>query len=125
MPNYSCNCCFFNTPLKSNYTNHLITYKHIRKSEESKKKEAEKVIEKKEKEDKEEKIPGSFICKNCNKSFNFKQSMYRHIKNSCKEKDLKELVTSLKNEMDNQAKEFNKKLDYLTMKMEKLVGEKS
>jgi hypothetical protein len=30
MPEYECNCCGFSTHLKSNYTNHLRTSKHIR-----------------------------------------------------------------------------------------------
>ena len=111
MPDYSCRCCLFVTNLKTNYTNHLKTYKHIRKvEEESQKKEDENAVEKKEVD---EKLPISFKCKNCDKCFSFKQSMYRHIKNSCKEKDLKELVCSL-----------NKKIDFLTMKLEKF-GEKS
>jgi hypothetical protein len=101
-----------------NYTNHLKTYKHIRKvEEESQKKEAEKAVEMKkleiEKKEDDEKLPLSIKCKNCDKCFSFKQSMYRHMKNSCKEKDLKELVCSL-----------NKKIDFLTMKLEKF-GEKS
>ena len=94
MPDYSCSCCLFVTNLKTNYTNHLKTYKHIRKvEEESQKKEAEKAVEIKkleiEKKEADEKLPPSFKCKNCDKFFNFKQSMYRHMKNSCKEKDSK------------------------------------
>ena len=32
MPLYNCDCCVFSTLLKSNYTNHLTTKKHIEKS---------------------------------------------------------------------------------------------
>ena len=29
MPIYTCDCCQFTTPLKSNYSNHLLTRKHL------------------------------------------------------------------------------------------------
>ena len=69
-------------------------------------------------------IENDYTCKTCDKVFAFKQSMYRHMKYSCKEKNLKELVTSLNIKLDNQVKELNKKIDFLTMKLEK-SGEKS
>jgi len=37
----------------------------------------------------------------------------------------KRLIASLNLKLDNQEKEFNKKINYLTMKVEKLSGEKS
>jgi hypothetical protein len=49
-----------------------------------------------------------FVCKFCDRHFAFKQTMYRHMKNSCtkKEEDYKELVRLLNTQIENQKKEF-------------------
>jgi len=49
-----------------------------------------------------------FVCKLCDRHFAFKQTMYRHMKNSCtkKEEDYKELVRLLNTQIENQKKEF-------------------
>jgi len=137
MPEYECKCCGFSTVLKTNYTTHLRTYKHIRKTQVKPKAlpltqppaveplppTPAQVVEV---------LPVSvheIKCKKCNKHFKFKQSMYRHIKYTCKIPDpepvpeigVKELFSLLKKQRD----EFNKKIDYQTKQIERLVGEKS
>ena len=124
---YKCYCCNYSTLVKANYGKHLESNKHMKIFAKAliiqkQQNETPKLPDNPKTTEIIEKVP---VCKNCGKVFVFKQSMYRHMKYSCKEKDLKDLVTSLKDELDNQAKEFNKKINYLTMKMEKLVGEKS
>jgi hypothetical protein len=119
MPEYECNCCGFSTPLKSNYTNHLRTNKHIRNSNQP---APVPVVAAPEPEH-------EIKCRKCNKHFNFKQSMYRHIKYTCKIPDpepvtksgVKDLFCLLK----KQKEEFNKKLDYQTKQIEKLIKKKS
>ena len=122
MPEYECNCCGFSTPLKSNYTNHLRTNKHIRNSNQP--------VAAPEPAAAPVAVPEHEIkCRKCNKHFNFKQSMYRHIRYTCKIPDpepvtksgVKDLFCLLK----KQKEEFNKKLDYQTKQIERLVGEKS
>ena len=124
MPVYECNCCGFSTPLKSNYTNHLRTSKHIRNSNQAVALPAP--------------VPAALPapvpeqeikCRKCNKHFKFKQSMYRHIRYTCKIPDpepvtksgVKDLFCLLK----KQKEEFNKKLDYQTKQIEKLIKKKS
>lgn len=125
MPEYECKGCKFSTPLKSNYTNHLRTNKHIRNTNIQHTPRSIQIPEVIQKDTQVNEIK----CKKCNKHFNFKQSMYRHIKYTCKSPDpvpvpelgVKELFCLLK----KQREEFNKKLDYQTKQIEKLVGEKS
>ena len=124
---YTCSCCNYSTLVKANYGKHLESNKHkLINSKTS-------ILLKQQIENTKlpdnpkttEVIEKSYTCKRCDKVFAFKQSMYRHMKHSCKEKDLKDLVASLNLKLDNQEKELNKKINYLTVKMEKLSGEKS
>jgi hypothetical protein len=124
---YNCSCCSYTTIVKANYGKHLESNKHMKNFSKA------LIIQKQQNETPKlpdnpkttEVIEKGSVCKNCDKVFAFKQSMYRHMKHSCKEKDLKDLIASLNLKLDNQAKEFNKKINYLTMKLEKLSGEKS
>ena len=130
MPEYECNCCGFSTVLKSNYTNHLRTNKHIRNSNQP---VAAPVAAP---EPAPEPVPAPVAapekeikCRKCNNHFKFKQSMYRHIKYTCKIPDpepLPELgVKDLFSLLKKQREEFNKKIDYQTKQIERLVVEKS
>lgn len=51
----------------------------------------------------------SFSCKYCDKTFTFKQSMYRHMKNRCtkrdEEFDLKQLIRNMNLKLDSERKE--------------------
>jgi 5'-deoxynucleotidase YfbR-like HD superfamily hydrolase len=61
-----------------------------------------------------------FVCKYCDKEFTFKQSMYRHIKYTCKknkDEDLKELVRLLNQEREEK-KDLEKKIEKLAVKLE-------
>jgi len=120
MPIYSCDICNFSTHLKSNYTCHVSSKKHIRfaQLEETRKSldntEQHKTTQKQHLENPEttisnEKIPNEFTCKYCDQMFRFKQSMYRHIKYTCtknKEEDLKEWVELLKKRIEKHEMNF-------------------
>jgi len=117
MPVYHCELCQFTTPLKANYTAHTSSQKHLRFVQIRDLRQpvdnpptnlAEKVAE--------------FTCKHCDQKFAFKQSMYRHIKNSCKKKDQelakdqehKEPVRLLKitiEQLNNEIKNQNERLE--------------
>ena len=88
MPEYECKCCGFFTVLKTNYTTHLRTYKHIRKTQVKPKALTQPpAVEPLPPAQVVEVLPVSvheIKCKKCNKHFKFKQSMYRHIKYTCK-----------------------------------------
>ena len=125
MPEYECNCCGFSTHLKSNYTNHLRTSKHIRNTNQP----AVLPVPVAEPQPVDDPEVKEIKCRKCNKHFNFKQSMYRHIRYTCKIPDpepvtksgVKDLFCLLK----KQKEEFNKKLDYQTKQIEKLIKKKS
>lgn len=106
MVSYVCKKCDFYTTLKTNYTVHLETKKHLTLIE-------EKPIN---------------ACKYCEKTFVHSQSMYRHIKNNCKknkDNDLKELVRlmNLKTEQTDKQLEIQKKqIESQNKQIEKLMG---
>ncbi len=119
MPIYECKCCNFSTLLKSNYSNHMKTNKHISKSH-------PKVnIESPQSQPITPPEPiAMFSCKYCEQKFKFKQSMYRHIKYSCtknKTEDLTELVRLLNLQLEQQKTEFQYQLQSQTKQIEKLM----
>jgi len=107
---YTCSCCNYSTLVKANYGKHLESNKHklINSKTSILPKQPIETPKLPDNPKTTELIENTYTCKTCDKVFVFKQSMYRHMKHSCKEKDLKELVASLKSELDNQSKEFNK-----------------
>ena len=127
MPIYDCKCCKFSTLLKSNYTNHLKTSKHISNSQPKVNIESTQSQPKVNPEQ-----SALFVCKYCEQKFKFKQSMYRHIKYSCtknKTEDLTELVRLLnlqleqqKTEFQNQLQSQTKQLETQSKQIEKLMG---
>jgi len=141
MPVYECDLCKFSTHLKSNYSNHVSSKKHILISQlkpDTKQpndnlkqlndnlkttKVAEKVAEV------ATKVATEFTCRYCDKRFAFRQSMNRHIKYSCsKNKDeLREVIRLLNQQMEQQKKllenhrqEFTKMLDAQSEQIKKL-----
>ena len=78
-----------------------------------------------------EEIPDMFSCKYCDQKFVFKQSMYRHIKYSCKKntdedmKELARLMNARMNALENMVKDQNlihtKQLDNQSKNIEKLM----
>lgn len=147
MPQYFCETCNFSTQLKSNYTCHVASKKHIRftKKEDigkladnpkQPKTTQEQHLGNSETTISNEKNTNEFICKYCEQQFRFRQSMNRHIKYTCtknKDEDLKELVRLMniqmeqqKNEflfqLQSQKQEFSKKIDAQSKQIDKLMG---
>ncbi len=74
---YFCKCCDYRTTHGSNYKKHLETNKHKAKTI----------------------VP--CVCKHCDKQFKFKQSMYHHMKYTCKKnKDIAK--NNVKDEVDDE-----------------------
>jgi hypothetical protein len=137
---FTCECCHYATTVKCNYAKHIASAKHTiqtYKQTAAYKVEISKAAENQQKVNPEptKTIPepkDGFFCKYCDKSFTFKQSMYRHIKYTCtknKDEDLKELVRLMnltikdeRKERLNDKKEFQKQLDQKSKQIEKLMG---
>ena len=65
-PEFSCDCCHYKTTVKRDYTNHLLTKKHERKS------------------DCQQITTESYICNICNKCYKDRTGLWRHTKkNKC------------------------------------------
>ena len=129
---YSCSCCNYNTHIKANFQKHFTTQKHILKHTNVTQTELHKQnvihpigVTPKSTEnqliDNRESTASTHICKYCEQSFKFKQSMYRHIKYSCmknKDEDLKELVRLLNLQLQHK----DKQLENQAKQIEKLMG---
>lgn len=104
---FTCKTCKYATDFGSNYKKHLRSAKHVRMQQ----------LFKEEMESKEEKEPVEYICKYCGKPFKHMQSMYYHIKYTCKqnngEEDLKELVRLMNLQIDQQRCQLEKKDEQL------------
>ena len=128
---YECSLCKITTCIKSHYERHLLTNKHIMNEKVSPKSSQShpKVIPKSSQNwvtaTAQNEVPKKdFVCKFCDKQFAFKQTMYRHMKNSCskKEDDYKQLVSLLNEKIENQGKEFNDKMQMYDKQIESLKG---
>ena len=116
MKKYYCECCNYQASQSSNYKKHMSSKKHkeVEKTTnnlETKSQQKSTILEA------ESTISQHFHnCKYCMKRFTTKQSMYRHIKYTCKknhDEDLRELVRLLneKNEsLQNQIDKLSQKL---------------
>lgn len=114
MPIYTCELCNFSTPLKSNYTCHVSSKKHLRFTQlgetrkSSDNSEQPKTTQKQPLVNPETtielpKVATDFTCKYCDQPFRFRQSMNRHIKYTCSKKDdLKDRVDLLKRRIEQQ-----------------------
>lgn len=104
---FICVSCDYKTSNNSNYKKHLQTLKH-----------KTKIIN-------EPKCKHN--CKYCDKTFKHMQSMYYHIKYTCKknnDEDLKELVRLMNKKMDQQQTQLNKKdeqIEKQSKQIEKLM----
>ena len=130
--NYSCKCCHYQTYVKANYLKHLSTQKHILKlgnvtQIDMNTKSINDTVVVNPKSTKSQPIVSrestlpTYVCKYCEQSFKFKQSMYRHIKYSCmknKDEDLKELVRL----MNLQLQHKDKQIETQARQIEKLMG---
>jgi len=132
MPVYHCELCQFTTPLKSNYMAHVSSQKHIRIIQLRDRVKPEVIPEVPQNQPvvnvlttQAEKV-AEFVCKHCQQKFAFKQSMYRHIKNTCKKKDdpietirlMKIEMEKLKTELENQ----NERLEAHQNKINQLMN---
>jgi hypothetical protein len=108
---HHCELCNYTTVKRFNFDKHLTSIKHIRFVEIVANVQQTPQIQ-------PEVIPHTtevaevapeFKCKYCDQKFRFKQSMYRHIKYSCRNKDndLKEMVRLLKIEMKKQTEKLD------------------
>jgi len=138
---YRCDCCNYITLLKSNYSKHLFTLKHMDSHKKAnppkcgilKNNNVQKVSQKLAKVSIElAKVSQKHICKYCEKEYNHKSSLSKHIKYSCmknKDEDLKELVRLMnlqleteRKEREEERKEVQKQLHNQTKQIEKLMG---
>jgi hypothetical protein len=127
---FTCDCCKYTTKIKSNYSKHLFTDKHINahtklhatRSEKSTVKKVSNVSQKLAKVSIElAKSNSKYLCKYCEKEYNHKSSLSKHIKYSCtknKDEDLKELVRLLNLQLQHK----DKQLETQAKQIEKLMG---
>ena len=135
MSKYYCNHCDYDAKVKSSYDKHLKTKKHEnkkleylgvnQKSTKSQPRVNQKSTKSQHFEDisQEDNFESKFKCKYCEKNFKFKQSMYKHIKYTCKknkDEDFKELARLL-NEKDKQIKELISDKNIQFQKMQKQI----
>lgn len=130
---FLCETCNYLTDRKSNFDTHNTSKRHLTKCNSA-------IADAKPPENHlpmhpettpvAEKVADLFPCKYCDQKFVFKQSMYRHIKYSCKknkDEDMKELVrllnsriSSLESMMKDQNTIYKKQLDNQNKNIEKL-----
>ena len=141
MYKYNCDKCDFHTNNKTKYQRHLGTKKH-QKSPQSHHKVTKKspflgpkvTIKSPQSHHKvtifdEKTSKNQYSCKYCQKTFKFKQGMYRHIKLYCKkseDEDLKELVRLMNQQLqekDKELQEKDKKVELCLKKQEKYEKE--
>ena len=119
MAEFTCLFCNYETEVKSNYTKHLRTVKHI--------KNQEKFNKNSRKNTKDSRKTQEFVCKYCDKPFKHMQSMYYHIKYTCKknkDEDFKELVRLMNLQLDNQKVQMARKdeqIERQSRQIEKLM----
>ena len=108
MPTYSCDVCNFSTVLKSNYTSHVSSKKHIRFTQIKPIDNSKTTIDNIKTTIDVEKVAHEFTCKYCDKPFRFRQSMNRHIKYTCtkNKEDLKECGELLQKRIEQQEIQF-------------------
>ena len=104
---FTCERCEYTTKIKCNFEKHLSSKRHLVKiSIPINQKPPENHLPMHpETTPVAEEIPDMFSCKYCDQKFVFKQSMYRHIKYSCKkntDEDMKELVRLFNLQMKQQ-----------------------
>ena len=121
---YNCEPCGFHTNHKPNFERHLKTKKHIESTKSQQLVNQKSTFSQPKVNISEEQETSPFQCKYCFKNFKFKQSMYKHIKYTCKknkDEDLKELAR-LFNEKDKQLKVQDKQMDKMQKQIDKLTN---
>ena len=125
---YACECCNYNTKIKANYQKHILSQKHVLKcinvtktdsilKNSSQESESHPKVNPESSQSQPKVNPEStaaYSCKYCEQKFKFKQSMYRHIKYSCKknkDEDMVELVRLMNLKIETERKEFQKQME--------------
>ena len=102
---YTCTCCHFFTDLKGDYARHLLTKKHQKNTNSQPNSQhfygisqidVDNIHMDAASSDLKNEF-GLYVCNFCEKGFKYKQSKYRHMKKSCKFKDIN---AKLKPELD-------------------------
>jgi hypothetical protein len=132
---YNCKTCDYTTDRSSNWARHNNSKTHLKKVQDVTNKENDKKLvgsragsraDSDKQDNTIEKDNKEFVCPHCDKSFNHKQSLLRHIKHRCTEK--KENITNSrcnKKEKSNSIEEFEKeKFDYIKDIIEELKKDK-
>ena len=110
MTHFNCDKCDFYTTRKANYERHITTQKHLKTTKNN---EKPRILE-------ETTTKNNEFCKYCSKPFKHRNSMYHHIKYTCKknkDEDLKELVRLL----NLQIQQRDRELDYQKRQIDKLM----
>ena len=116
---YSCQLCNYYTSRRDNYERHSISKKHLKNKELNPDILEEPIYNKKD---------SNYNCKYCNKPFKYLQSMYRHIKYSCKysnDEDFKELVRLMNLQLQSKDKQLELQLsqnEKQQKQIDKLMG---
>jgi len=115
MAEHYCQCCKYTTTVKSNFKKHLNSMKH---------KNNTKIHKNRQISQQKSTIFDTFHkCKYCEKEFTTKQSMYRHIKYTCKnnnDEDFKELARLLNEQLIYQTDQ-NQKMQSQMFKMQSQI----
>ena len=121
---YNCECCNFSSILKANYLRHLKTNKHLKRIKSHPKVTKKSPFLYPKVTISENDGLSHLTCKYCNKTFKYKQGLYRHIKYSCKknkDEDMKELAR-LMNEIKEQNKSKDKQIEQMQKQIDKLTN---
>jgi len=127
MSKYFCECCNYDAKVKGNYVKHLKTMKHHKMSQSQPKVNQKSTFSQPKVNLSIENTPTPFSCKYCGKYFKFKQSMYKHIKYTCKQnedEDLKELARLLNEQLrekNEQLREKNEQIEKMQSRMQKQI----
>ena len=117
--NYECKTCMFITNLRANYDRHVKTSKHTKLNPISTQiQQIEEPVS-----TKIQPKTNNFTCKYCDKEFGHMQSMYRHIKYSCKknkDEDMKELIRLLNIQLQQKDQELKQKDKQISKLVDKL-----
>ena len=128
MKKYNCIACDFHTNLKGDFKRHLQRKKHVESTKSQhlvnqKSTFSQPFLTQKNMVSNEYNSP-SFQCHYCLKYFKFKQSLYKHIKYTCKknkDEDFKELARLL-NEKEDEYEKSQKQLDAMKKQIDKLTN---
>ena len=123
MKKFTCETCNFHTNHKPNFTRHLKTKKHMESTKSQHLVNQKSTFSQPKVNLLQDTTITSFQCHYCNKHFKFKQSMYKHIKYTCKknkDEDFKELARLL-NEKDKQIEKKDKQIEKMQLTMQKQI----